>query len=95
MRRTWRDLEKDHDVLAEKHDNHVAESERNSSELRKEMVSFHTELADEIRGLRSDIKPMMEVFTSTKLSGRALAKLVAFVGAIVAMVVSIKATFFR
>lgn len=88
QRRTWRDLEKDHDA-------HVAESERNSSELRKEMISFHSELTEEIRGLRSDIKPLLEVFTSTKMTSRGVAKMVAFVGAIVAMVVSIKATFFR
>ncbi len=88
MRKTWRDLEKDHDA-------HVAESERNSSDLRKEMISFHSELTEEIRGLRDDIKPMLEVFSSTRFTGRFAAKALAVLAIIVGMAVGIKSAFFH
>lgn len=63
MRRTWRDLEKDHDELVAqhgelviKHETHVVESTFNSTELGKKLDK-----------LTDAVQPISEFFKSTKL----------------------------
>ena len=95
MRKTWRDLEKDHDV-------HVAASEAKSTDLEKKIGLLDVHMTGEIGGLREDflsfredVKPIIDFFKSITFSGRGIFKIVLFLSAVVAMIIGIKSAFFH
>lgn len=52
----------------------------------KECAERYGVILTEIRGMRSDVTPILEVYRASTMGGRALMKLVAFVGAVSAIV---------
>lgn len=90
MARTLKQIDSALDELVTVVDEHIVESERNSNDLRKEMISFHSELTSEVRGLRDDIKPLIDVMTSGKIVDRIARYVFGGVFGVIALLLAIK-----
>lgn len=53
----------------------------------KECSERYGVILTEIRGMRADVTPILEVYKASTMGGRALMKLVAFIGAVSAIVI--------
>jgi len=90
MARTLKQIDAALDDLVTVVDEHIVDSERNSNDLRKEMISFHSELTAEVRGLRDDIKPLIDVMTSGKMADKVIRYVFGGLFGLVALMVAIK-----
>lgn len=88
MRKTWRDLEKDHDA-------HVAESAAKSSDLEKKIGELDSDVTAELKKLNEMVEPIADFFRSTKLINVGFKWVLGVIVAVVAIAGGIKTVFFK
>ena len=98
MRKTWRELEKDHDAFVVVTNNHITDSAAKSSDLEREIRRVGADVmesTEELKKLNEMVEPIADFFRSTKLVNMGLKWVLAVAVAIIAIAGGIKQIFFK